>query len=167
MATVPGSRPGAGGKIVTNRRRQRLSATPYDRPPPPPPPPPPPTKSPNWLTGVIIPSARALASGAGKFLASAIFSESEPSSEDEDLSSGAHSSFFYVFFLIAFLCSLSIGVKCLFSVCTRVFELSCVSEVLMQLLFSAPPSSYSHIRSKCSDNRVCFFTFFFWLYEMK
>ncbi|KAI3453959.1 hypothetical protein Pfo_010622 [Paulownia fortunei] len=81
MATVPGSRSGAGGKIVTNRRKQRLTATPYDRPPPPP-------KSPNWITGVIIPSARALASGAGKIFSSAIFSDSESSSsEDEDSAS--------------------------------------------------------------------------------
>ncbi|EYU29175.1 hypothetical protein MIMGU_mgv1a015847mg [Erythranthe guttata] len=80
MATVPGSRSRAGGKIVTNRRRQRLSATPYDRPPPPSPLP----KSPNWFTGVVIPSARALASGAGKILSSAIFSASESSSDEED-----------------------------------------------------------------------------------
>lgn len=78
MATVPGSRSGAGGKIVTNRRRQRLAATPYDRPPHPPPP-----KSPNWFTGVILPSARALASGAGKFISSTIFSDSESSSSED------------------------------------------------------------------------------------
>lgn len=83
MAAVPDSRSGAGGKIVTNRRRQRLAATPYDRPPPPPPP-----KSPNWFTGVVIPSARALASGAGKFISSTIFSDSESSSsEDADSAS--------------------------------------------------------------------------------
>ncbi|KAK6158671.1 hypothetical protein DH2020_005985 [Rehmannia glutinosa] len=82
MAT---SRSGAGGKIVTNRRKQRLSATPYDRPPPQPAPPPPP-KSPNWFTGIVVPSARFLASGAGKILYS-IFSESESSSEDEDSAS--------------------------------------------------------------------------------
>ncbi|KAG8375334.1 hypothetical protein BUALT_Bualt10G0089400 [Buddleja alternifolia] len=76
-------RSGAGGKIVTNRRKQRLSATPFDRPPPRLYPPQPP-KGPNWFTGVIIPSARALASGAGKIMSS-IFSESESfSSEDED-----------------------------------------------------------------------------------
>ncbi|KAG8381978.1 hypothetical protein BUALT_Bualt05G0028700 [Buddleja alternifolia] len=84
MATVPGSRSGAGGKIVANRRKQRLAATPYDRPPPPRPP----QKSPNWFTGVVIPSARALASGAGKFLLSAIVSDSESSSsEDEEYGS--------------------------------------------------------------------------------
>ncbi|KAI3468432.1 hypothetical protein Pfo_025095 [Paulownia fortunei] len=84
MAT---SRSGAGGIIVTNRRKQRLAATPYDRPPQPLPPPPP--KSPNWFTSVIVPSARALASGAGKIFSS-IFSESESessSSEDEDSAS--------------------------------------------------------------------------------
>ncbi|KAL8504337.1 hypothetical protein ACS0TY_022897 [Phlomoides rotata] len=79
---VPASRAGAGGKIVTNRRRQRLSATPYDRPPPPSPS----IRSPNWFTGVLIPSARAIASGAGKILSSAIFSDSE-SSSSEDLES--------------------------------------------------------------------------------
>ncbi|GFP81608.1 hypothetical protein PHJA_000304100 [Phtheirospermum japonicum] len=77
MAT---SRSGAGGKIVSNRRKQRLSATPYDRPPPPPlSSPPPPPKSPNLF--------RFLASGAGKFL-NYLFAESESSSsEDEDSAS--------------------------------------------------------------------------------
>ncbi|XP_041990812.1 uncharacterized protein LOC121741921 isoform X2 [Salvia splendens] len=78
MASVPDSRSGAGGKMVTNRRRQRLSATPYDRPLPSPSP-----KSPNWFTGVVIHSARALASGAGKFISSAIFSDSESSSSED------------------------------------------------------------------------------------
>ncbi|KAL0312243.1 UNVERIFIED_CONTAM: protein KAKU4 [Sesamum radiatum] len=82
MATF---RSGAGGKIVANRRKQRLAATPYDRPLPEPSRPPPP-KSPNWFSGVIVPSARALASGAGRILSS-IFSESESSSEDEDSAS--------------------------------------------------------------------------------
>ncbi|KAL3631658.1 hypothetical protein CASFOL_012573 [Castilleja foliolosa] len=73
MAT---SRSGAGGKIVTNHRKQRLSATPYDRPPPPPSPSlPPPPKSPNWF--------RFLASGAGKVL-NYIFAESESSSSEDD-----------------------------------------------------------------------------------
>ncbi|CAA0814966.1 Protein KAKU4 [Striga hermonthica] len=79
MAT---SRSGAGGKIVTNRRKQRLSATPYDRPPPQPSPPPQP-KSPNWFTGVVVPSARFLVSGAGKIFNS-IFSDSESSSSEDD-----------------------------------------------------------------------------------
>ncbi|KAL6501866.1 hypothetical protein OROGR_026999 [Orobanche gracilis] len=79
MAT---SRSGAGGKMVTNRRKERLSATPYDRPPPRPSPPP---KSPNWFTGVILPSARFLASGAGKILNS-IFTESESSSSENESS---------------------------------------------------------------------------------
>ncbi|XP_047942421.1 protein KAKU4-like isoform X1 [Salvia hispanica] len=78
MASPPDSRSGAGGKMVTNRRRQRLAATPYDRPLPSPS-----LKSPNWLTGVVIPSARALASGAGKFISSAIFSDSESSSSED------------------------------------------------------------------------------------
>ncbi|PIN00820.1 hypothetical protein CDL12_26680 [Handroanthus impetiginosus] len=79
MAT---SRSGAGGKIVSNRRQQRLAATPYDRPPPQPFAHPPP-RSPNWFTGIIVPSARALASGAGKIL-STIFSESESSSSEDE-----------------------------------------------------------------------------------
>ncbi|GER39767.1 transducin/WD40 repeat-like superfamily protein [Striga asiatica] len=79
MAT---SRSGAGGKIVTNRRKQRLSTTPYDRPPPQLSPPPQP-KSPNWFTGVVVPSARFLVSGAGKILSS-IFSDSESSSSEDD-----------------------------------------------------------------------------------
>ncbi|XP_041994851.1 protein KAKU4-like isoform X1 [Salvia splendens] len=78
MASVPDSRSGAGGKMVTNRRRLRLAATPYERPLPSPSP-----KSPNWFTGVVIPSARALASGAGKFISSAIFSDSESSSSED------------------------------------------------------------------------------------
>ncbi|KAL8063686.1 hypothetical protein ABFX02_01G042900 [Erythranthe guttata] len=75
-------RSGAGGKIVTNRRKERLAATPYDRPPTQPSRPPPP-KSPNWFTGIVVPSARALASGAGKILSS-IFSESESSSSEDE-----------------------------------------------------------------------------------
>ncbi|KAL1532340.1 protein KAKU4-like isoform X1 [Salvia divinorum] len=73
------TRSGAGGKVVRNRRRQRIAATPYDRPPPSLLP-----KSPSWFSGVVVPSARAIASGAGKII-SAIFSESSSSSsEDED-----------------------------------------------------------------------------------
>lgn len=88
MATSPS---GAGGKIVTNRRKQRLAVAPYDRPPPP--------NSPNWFAGVVVPSARAIASGAGKILSS-IFSESgTSSSEDEEYGSGAPSSAF-IFFLL-------------------------------------------------------------------
>ncbi|KAL9177178.1 hypothetical protein ABFS82_01G042300 [Erythranthe guttata] len=75
-------RSGAGGKIVTNRRKERLAATPYDRPPTQPSRPPP-AKSPNWFTGIVVPSARALASGAGKILSS-IFSESESSSSEDE-----------------------------------------------------------------------------------
>ncbi|KZV31703.1 hypothetical protein F511_00507 [Dorcoceras hygrometricum] len=79
------TRSGAGGKIVANRRKQRLATTPYDRPPTQPPP----DKSPSWFSGRILPSARALASGAGKILASVLYSESSSSSEDEVEESGA------------------------------------------------------------------------------
>ncbi|KAG6433197.1 hypothetical protein SASPL_104805 [Salvia splendens] len=83
MAAVPDSHSGAGGKMLTNRRRQRLAFTPYDRPPPRPSP-----KTPNWFTGLILPSARAIASGAGKLISSAIFSDDESSSsEDADSAS--------------------------------------------------------------------------------
>ncbi|XP_073131865.1 protein KAKU4 isoform X2 [Henckelia pumila] len=74
------SRSGAGGKIVANRRKQRLATTPYDRPPSQPPP----GKSPSWFSGRVLPSARAIASGAGKILASVLYSESSSSEEDED-----------------------------------------------------------------------------------
>ncbi|XP_073042720.1 protein KAKU4-like isoform X2 [Primulina eburnea] len=79
------SRSGAGGKIVANRRKQRLATTPYDRPPSQPPP----GKSPSWFSGRVLPSARAIASGAGKILASVLYSESSSSEEDEDEDSGA------------------------------------------------------------------------------
>lgn len=73
------SQSGAGGKIVTNRRKQRIAATPYDHPPPRPSPP----NRPNWFAGVVVPSALAIASGAGKILSS-IFSDSGSSSENEE-----------------------------------------------------------------------------------
>ncbi|CAI9759538.1 unnamed protein product [Fraxinus pennsylvanica] len=72
---------GAGGKIVTNRRKKRLAVTPYDRPSPPPPPR---ARSPNWFSGVIIPSARAIASGAGKIISSVLYSDYSSSEEEED-----------------------------------------------------------------------------------
>ncbi|XP_047972375.1 protein KAKU4-like isoform X2 [Salvia hispanica] len=76
------TRSGAGGKVVSNRRKQRIAATPYDRTPPSLLP-----KSPSWFSGIVVPSARAIASGAGKII-SAIFSESSSSSsEDEDFAS--------------------------------------------------------------------------------
>ncbi|KAL2548141.1 protein KAKU4-like [Forsythia ovata] len=78
MASVSESQFGAGGKIVSNRRKKRLAVTPYDRPLPPPP-----ARSPNWFSGVIIPSARAIASGAGKILSSVLYSDSSSSSEDD------------------------------------------------------------------------------------
>ncbi|XP_073276315.1 protein KAKU4-like isoform X3 [Primulina huaijiensis] len=79
------SRSGAGGKIVANRRKQRLATTPYDRQRSQPPA----DKSPDWFSGRVLPSARAIASGAGKILASVLYSESSSSEEDEDEDSGA------------------------------------------------------------------------------
>ncbi|XP_073051872.1 protein KAKU4-like isoform X3 [Primulina eburnea] len=79
------SRSGAGGKIVANRRKQRLATTPYDRLRSQPPA----DKSPGWFSGRVLPSARAIASGAGKILASVLYSESSSSEEYEDEDSGA------------------------------------------------------------------------------
>ncbi|CAA3023402.1 Hypothetical predicted protein [Olea europaea subsp. europaea] len=79
MTSVSESQFGAGGKVVTNRRKKRLAVTPYDRPSPPRPP----ARSPNWFSGVIIPSARAIASGAGKIITSVLYSDYS-SSEDDD-----------------------------------------------------------------------------------
>ncbi|XP_051137195.1 protein KAKU4 isoform X2 [Andrographis paniculata] len=83
---MPSSRSGAGGKIVTNRRKQRLAATPYDRPPPLAAPHPPP-KNPNWFTGKIVHSARAIFSGAGRIISSILSDSESSSSEDEDSAS--------------------------------------------------------------------------------
>ncbi|XP_022857460.1 protein KAKU4-like isoform X2 [Olea europaea var. sylvestris] len=79
MASLSESEFGAGGKIVTNRRKKRLSCTPYDRSQPPPPV----VRSPSWFSGVIIPSARAIASGARKILSSVLYSDNSSSSEDD------------------------------------------------------------------------------------
>ncbi|CAA2983558.1 KAKU4-like isoform X2 [Olea europaea subsp. europaea] len=79
MASLSESEFGAGGKIVTNRRKKRLSSTPYDRPQRPPPV----VRSPSWFSGVIIPSARAIASGARKILSSVLYSDNSSSSEDD------------------------------------------------------------------------------------
>lgn len=92
------TRSGAGGKVVSNRRKQRIAATPYDRTPPSLLP-----KSPSWFSGIVVPSARAIASGAGKII-SAIFSESSSSSsEDEDFASGAPSSTFTFHVIVVFM----------------------------------------------------------------
>ncbi|KMT17804.1 hypothetical protein BVRB_2g033430 [Beta vulgaris subsp. vulgaris] len=87
MASTSSRRtPGAGGKIVKNRRVQH---SPYSRPPPSPP------RSddvenPNWLSGLIYP-AKAIATGAGKILSffgndysSSSSSSAEDSSENDD-----------------------------------------------------------------------------------
>ncbi|CDP18011.1 unnamed protein product [Coffea canephora] len=83
MATGPGSgratEARSGGKIVTNRRRKLTTATPYDRPPQPPP-----QESPNWLTGVIFPATRKIASGAAKILSTVFDSSSSSSSSSSD-----------------------------------------------------------------------------------
>ncbi|CAA3011325.1 Hypothetical predicted protein [Olea europaea subsp. europaea] len=79
MATPSCSRSGTGVKIVSNRRKNRLAAGPYDHPTPPP-------RSPNWLADAILQSAITLASGAGKILSSVLLSDS---SSDEDVDSAS------------------------------------------------------------------------------
>lgn len=64
---------------MTNRRRKLTIATPYDRPPQPPP-----QESPNWLTGVIFPATRKIASGAAKILSTVFDSSSSSSSSSSD-----------------------------------------------------------------------------------
>ncbi|XP_016439790.1 protein KAKU4 [Nicotiana tabacum] len=79
----------SGGKIVTNRRK-RYAVGPYDRPPPPPPPPEvqqPFPKSPNWLTGRVVPATRTILSGAAKILTSVFNSDSSSSSSSSDADS--------------------------------------------------------------------------------
>ncbi|KAJ7966059.1 protein KAKU4 isoform X1 [Quillaja saponaria] len=75
MATVPRS----GGKIVRTRRTARVK-TPYDRPNLPNPDP----QNPNWLSRFILSPTRSIATGAGKLLLSAIYSESSESSSGSD-----------------------------------------------------------------------------------
>ncbi|CAK9149835.1 unnamed protein product [Ilex paraguariensis] len=74
----------SGGKIV-RRRRTAAAKTPYDRAPPPPPP-----KGPNWLTGLVLPATKMIASGAGRLLSSVFTadtsSSSSSSSEDDSAS---------------------------------------------------------------------------------
>lgn len=78
--------PRSGGKIVRQRRPAAVR-TPYDRPAPrfrdPP------QQNPSWISRLVYKPASVIASGAGKFISSVVFSESSSSSsEDEDSSSG-------------------------------------------------------------------------------
>ncbi|CAH8328449.1 unnamed protein product [Eruca vesicaria subsp. sativa] len=78
--------PRSGGKIVRPRRRFAVR-TPYDRPAPrsredPP------QQNPSWISRLVYKPVTVIASGAGKFISSVVFSESSSSSsEDEDSSS--------------------------------------------------------------------------------
>ncbi|EPS69867.1 hypothetical protein M569_04896 [Genlisea aurea] len=86
--TLRSSRFGIGGKIPTNRRKQRLAATPYERPPVPLT-----SEKPKWFSGFVIPFARAIASGAGKILTAVFYESDSSSSEDDedDADDGCHS----------------------------------------------------------------------------
>ncbi|KAL0833797.1 hypothetical protein Bca101_085686 [Brassica carinata] len=78
--------PQSGGKIVRPRRRFAVK-TPYDRPAPRSRDPP--QQNPSWISRLVYKPVTVIASGAGKFISSVVFSESSSSSsEDEDSSSG-------------------------------------------------------------------------------
>ncbi|KAF3601280.1 hypothetical protein F2Q69_00033080 [Brassica cretica] len=78
--------PQSGGKIVRPRRRFAVR-TPYDRPAPRSRDPP--QQNPSWISRLVYKPVTVIASGAGKFISSVVFSESSSSSsEDEDSSSG-------------------------------------------------------------------------------
>ncbi|KAF5936399.1 hypothetical protein HYC85_027528 [Camellia sinensis] len=88
--TTTGDR-SAGGKILRNRRIA-APKTPYDRPTPAPTPSSAPPQNPNWLSGLIFPTSRLIATGATKLLSSVFgpdtsssssSSGSCPSSEDD------------------------------------------------------------------------------------
>ncbi|GMQ02622.1 hypothetical protein CsSME_00048757 [Camellia sinensis var. sinensis] len=88
--TTTGDR-SAGGKILRNRRIA-APKTPYDRPTPAPTPSRAPPQNPNWLSGLIFPTSRLIATGATKLLSSVFgpntsssssSSGSCPSSEDD------------------------------------------------------------------------------------
>ncbi|CAL5439761.1 unnamed protein product [Camellia sinensis] len=66
--TTTGDR-SAGGKILRNRRIA-APKTPYDRPTPAPTPSRAPPQNPNWLSGLIFPTSRLIATGATKLLSS-------------------------------------------------------------------------------------------------
>ncbi|CAN6911968.1 unnamed protein product [Brassica oleracea] len=80
--------PQSGGKIVRPRRRFAVK-TPYDRPAPRSRDPP--QQNPSWMSRLVYKPVTVIASGAGKFISSVVFSESSSSSsEDEDSSSGIY-----------------------------------------------------------------------------
>ncbi|XP_059662968.1 protein KAKU4 isoform X2 [Cornus florida] len=82
MATVSRTRRTAdarsGGKIVRDRRIA-AAKTPYDRPTLPTP-----TQNRNWLTGVVFPATRMIATGAGKLFSFVAGADSSSSSSDSD-----------------------------------------------------------------------------------
>ncbi|XP_018447457.2 protein KAKU4 isoform X2 [Raphanus sativus] len=75
--------PRSGGKIVRPRRRA-VVRTPYDRPAPRSRDPPPPQQNPSWISRLVYKPVTVIASGAGKFISSVVFSESSSSSSDDD-----------------------------------------------------------------------------------
>lgn len=83
--------PRTGGKIVRPRRTAAVR-TPYDRPVPRSRDPP--QQNPSWISRLVYKPASVIASGAGKFISSVVFSDSSSSSEeDEDSSSGLYNLF--------------------------------------------------------------------------
>ncbi|KAG2243822.1 hypothetical protein Bca4012_022659 [Brassica carinata] len=77
--------PRSGGKIVRPRRRAVIR-TPYERPAPRSRDPPP-QQNPSWISRLVYKPASVIASGAGKFISSVVFSESSSSSSEDDDSS--------------------------------------------------------------------------------
>ncbi|XP_023635351.1 protein KAKU4 isoform X2 [Capsella rubella] len=76
--------PRSGGKIVRPRRTAAFR-TPYDRPVPRSRDPP--QQNPSWISRLVYKPASVIASGAGKFISSVVFSESSSSSSEGDDSS--------------------------------------------------------------------------------
>ncbi|KAJ0251815.1 Protein KAKU4 [Hirschfeldia incana] len=75
--------PRSGGKIVRPRRRA-VVRTPYERPAPRSrDPPPPPQQNPSWISRLVYKPVTVIASGAGKFISSVVFSESSSSSSED------------------------------------------------------------------------------------
>ncbi|CAG7886595.1 unnamed protein product [Brassica rapa] len=73
--------PQSGGKIVRPRRRFAVR-TPYDRPAPRSRDPP--QQNPSWISRLVYKPVTVIASGAGKFISSVVFSDSSSSSSEDD-----------------------------------------------------------------------------------
>ncbi|CAN6985410.1 protein KAKU4 [Brassica rapa] len=73
--------PQSGGKILRPRRRFAVR-TPYDRPAPRSRDPP--QQNPSWISRLVYKPVTVIASGAGKFISSVVFSDSSSSSSEDD-----------------------------------------------------------------------------------